>query len=256
MVDPKTVAPSRRSSVARGLAYALVLPLLSSACAGGGARAGYREHYEAGRYDLAYASAQAAAGSPGAVSEAALVAGLSAEATRDDARARLWLEPIARATSGLAPRARAGLALIERRTGDPLTAARELEAVSVQLTGHDAREAARVSAEAYDRAGRPDDARRMRDRTAGAGVGAASTGGTGMYHLQLGAYSTRGRAEQRLAEVRAAVRTAGLGEPRIEIGAREGRVLYLLHAGRFQSAEDAERARRTLGVSAIVSSGV
>lgn len=256
MVDPTAVASPRRRSLARVLACALVLPLWVSACAGGGARAGYREHYEAGRYDLAYASAQAAAGAPGAVSEAALVAGLSAEASRDDARARLWLEPIARASSGLAPRARAGLALIERRTGDPLTAARELEAVSVQLTGHDAREAARVSAEAYERAGRPDDARRMKDRAAGATPAPATIGGVGPYRLQLGAYSTRGRAEQRLAEVRAAVRTAGLGEPRIEIGAREGRVLYLLHAGRFNSADEAEQARRTLGVSAIVSSGV
>lgn len=251
MVDPLPKPPPTRIAAA----IALVLAMLSASCAGGGGSGGgYRDHFEAGRYPLAYSSAQAAAGSPGSQSEAALVAGLSAEAMRDDARARQWLEPIARGGGGLAPRARAGLALIELRTGSPLAAARELEAASVQLTGHDAREAARVAAEAYERAGRREDARRLRDRAVGAGQPAASASALGPYSLQLGAFSTRSRAEQRLAEVRAAVRTAGLGEPRIEIGSRDGRVLYLLQAGQFNSSEEAERARRSLGVSSIVAS--
>ena len=232
-----------------------MLPLLAASCAGGaGTRAGYRDHYEAGRYPLAYSSAQAAAGSPGSVSEAALVAGLAAEAMRDDMRARQWLEPIARGGGALAPRARAGLALIELRTGNPLIAARELEAASVQMTGQDAREAARVAADAYERAGRPEDARRLRDRAVGGGQALATPGAMGPYSLQLGAFSTRSRAEQRLAEVRAAVGPPGRGAPPRARGARGGRGRGRRRAGQFNTSEEADRARRTLGVSSIVAS--
>lgn len=232
-----------------------MLVLLQAGCAGGGGSAGYREHYEAGRYQLALASARAQAGGPGSTGDAALVAGLSAEAMRDDATARQWLEPIARGRGDQAARARAGLALIEFRRGDPLRAARDLETASAQLAGNDAREAARVSAMAYERAGRSDDAERMRRRSVGMVSASASRAmeiGGSSYTLQVGAYSTRSRANQRVAEVGSAVRSAGLGPARVEIATRDGRVLYLVHVGRFITEDDAERARRTLGVATIV----
>ncbi|NRA57861.1 MAG: SPOR domain-containing protein [Phycisphaerales bacterium] len=239
-----------------GLILAMWAIWIGGCSAGSGSgQATYREQYEAGMYRQALASAQARAGRPGASSEAALVAGLSAEALRDDATAKRWLEPVARGTGDRAARARAGLALIERRTGDPLRAARDLEIVSAQLGGQDAREAARVSATAYERAGRPTDAERMRRRAVGAmPAGSRTSAGfvaTG-YTLQVGAYSTRSRANQRVAEVGSAVRSAGLGPARVELASRDGPVLYLVHVGRFSTFDDAERARRTLGVSTIV----
>jgi septal ring-binding cell division protein DamX len=78
----------------------------------------------------------------------------------------------------------------------------------------------------------------------------------GGYTLQLGAYSTRSGATQRVTEVSSATRSAGLGEPTVEMATRDGRVLYLIHAGRFRTEADAERARRTLGVSAIVTEAI
>lgn len=248
------------SAPRRGLWLLLIAAAAAlAACASGGGNPGYRNHYEAGRYSLALVNARAEAGRPGGSSDAALVAGLAAEAMRDDLTARQWLEPIARGSGGTAARARAGLALIELRTGDPLTAARELEAVSAQLTGQDSREAARVAADAYERAGRTTDAERLRRRAVGM-YEVTSRGDPGFvaggYTLQLGAYSTRSGASQRVTEVSSATRSAGLGEPNVEIATRDGRVLYLIHAGRFRTQADAERARRTLGVSSIVTEAI
>ena len=76
---------------------------------------------------------------------------------------------------------------------------------------------------------------------------------TGSYTLQVGAYSTRSRANQRVAEVSSAARSAGLGEPRVEFATRNGQPLYLVQLGRFRTEGDAQRAQRTLGVSTIVS---
>ena len=239
----------------------LALSILAGGCSGGSGsgQSTYREQYEAGMYRQALASAQARAGRPGSTSEAALVAGLSAEAMRDDETARRWLEPIARGTGDLAARARAALALIELRTGDPLRAARDLEIASTQLGGQDARAAARVSAAAYERADRPIDAERMRRRAIGA-VSTGSQSSTGFaatsYTLQVGAYCTRSRANQRVAEVGSVVRSAGLGAARVELASRDGRVLYLVHVGRFSTFDDADRARRTLGVSTIVAQAI
>lgn len=237
----------------------MLASLALGACASGGGQASYREYYEAGQYGAALARAQAVEGRPGGNSDAALVAGLSAEAMRDDATARAWLQPIARGSGDRAARAQAGLALIELRTGDPLQAARQLEAASVQLDGADAREAARVAAQAYEQAGRTSDAERMRRRSVGM-FEPARTGAPGFaaggYTLQMGAYSTRTRASQRVTEVSSAARTSGLGEPRIELATRDGRVLYLVHVGRFRTQSDAERARRTLGVSSIVADAI
>lgn len=258
MVDqPLTAAPNARRPRGAALAACLALCWSLAGCASGGGsgRASYRDHYEAGRYQLALASARATAGAPGGTTDAALVAGLSAEAMRDDTTARLWLQPIARGSGDLAARARAGLALIELRTGDPLIAARELESVSLQLPGQDGREAARVAADAYERAGRASDAERLRRRSAGMFEPArASEPGyaSGNYTLQVGAYSTRSRANQRVAEVSSATRSAGLGEPRVEFATRNGQPLYLVQIGRFQTEADAQRAQRSLGITTIV----
>ncbi|MEQ8316999.1 MAG: SPOR domain-containing protein [Phycisphaerales bacterium] len=257
MVDQPLTKPT--ASRAACTLVLMLAALTLTACASGGGQSSYREYYEAGQYRAALARAQATEGRPGGNSDAALVAGLSAEALRDDATARAWLQPIARGSGDRAARAQAGLALIELRTGDPLRAARQLEAASAQLTGTDSREAARVAAQAYEQAGRQSDADRMRRRSAGTFEPATPGDATfvaGGFTLQLGAYSTRSRATQRLTEVRSAARTSGLGEPRIEMAARDGRVLYLVHVGRFRTAGDAERARRTLGVSSIVASAI
>lgn len=257
MVD-QSLTTSFRSRRALGLLLTLAAIALAG-CASGGGQPTYRDHYEAGRYSLALASAQAAAGRPGGSSDASLVAGLAAEAMRDDITARRWLEPIARGSGDTAARARAGLALIELRTGDPLTAARELEAASAQLGGQDGRDAARVAADAYERAGRSTDAERLRRRSVGMyEVTSRSDPGfvAGGYTLQLGAYSTRSGATQRVTEVSSATRSAGLGEPSVEIATRDGRVLYLIHAGRFRTQADAERARRTLSVPSIVAEAI
>ncbi len=262
MVDQTRIG-ARPTRTARwavvGVLFALTAGLTACAAGAGSGQAGYRQHYEAGRYQLALAGAQATAGRPGGSSDAALVAGLSAEAMRNDVTARQWLEPISRGSGDTAARARAGLALIELRNGDPLRAARELEAASTQLTGTDSREAARVAADAYQRAGRPADAERLRRRAvgmyepAGPGEPAPIAGG---YTLQIGAYSTRSRATQRVAEVSTATRSAGLGEPRVELATRDGRVLYLVHVGRFRTHDDANRALRTFGVSSIVAPAI
>lgn len=252
--------PLTMSSARPGLWLLLVAAATTiTACATGGGQPSYRDHYEAGRYSLALASARATAGRPGGTSDASLVAGLAAEAMRDDLNARRWLEPIARGSGDTAARARAGLALIELRTGDPLTAARELEAASAQMSGQDGRDAARVAADAYERAGRRTDAERLRRRAVGMDEATSRSDPgfvAGGYTLQLGAYSTRSGATQRVTEVSSATRTSGLGEPRVEIATRNGRVLYLIHAGRFRTQADAERARRTLGVSAIVTEAI
>lgn len=258
MVDqsPTVARPARTiRRAAVSVFLALIAGIPGCAANAGSGQASYRDHYEAGRYQMALASARASAGGPGGSSDAALVAGLSAEAMRDDTTARQWLEPIARGSGDTAARARAGLALIELRTGDPLRAARELEAASTQLSGPDSREAARVAADAYERASRPADAERLRRRAVGMD-GPTDTAelpqAAGGYTLQIGAYSTRSRATQRVAEVSTATRSAGLGEPRVEMAARDGKVLYLVQVGRFRTQEDATRAMRTLGVSSIV----
>jgi len=231
-----------RGAVALGLAG-----LWLASCAA--QQPSYDGYYARGRYEQAYASAVAVARAPGGVDRASLTAGLAAEALRRDDRARAWLTPIARRGSGeLAARARAGLALIELRTGDAARAGRELEAAAAELDGAAGRRAASAAAEAYRRAGLDADAARA-GRLARGLLTQADGGG---YTLQVGAYSTRSRAQRRAAEVVAAARASGLGPPRVEALSRGGERLYSVRVGRFASEADAARALRTLGVEAIV----
>ncbi|MEO1009538.1 MAG: SPOR domain-containing protein [Planctomycetota bacterium] len=213
---------------------------------------GYRDAYAGGRYHAAISGARAAAGSPGSTNEAALTTGLAHEALGNDAEARAWLGPIARGGDAtMAAHASAGLALIDLRRGRTLQAAEALDSASLRMRGTAARDAARVAADAYERAGRPDDADRLRTRAAGlADAGGRASGGG--FAVQVGAYSTRHRAQQRAAELRASARASGFGDPRVEPGGTSRRPLYHVRIGRFRTEDDANRARRLLGGESIV----
>jgi len=241
---------------------ALAAVTLSVSCAGS-RQAGYVRDYQAGRHAAAYRAARAAAVTETGADreEAALIAGLAAQALGDDRAAEEWLSPLRSSRNrSIAGRARAGLGLLAAERGEHERAAALLSAASLMLRGDDAARAAYHAGESLRALGHDDEARREYRRAATVAhddvLRRAATGrlsGRG-YTVQLGAFKSRRNADRARREATAAAVGLGFGSPRIVVSQRHGRAVYLVQVGEFATSEAAQRARERLGLDSIVAS--
>jgi tetratricopeptide (TPR) repeat protein len=233
------------------------------ACGGGGARSAgapgdaYIEQYKHGQYLQAKAGAEKkmASSSGLARDQAALIAGLSAQAEGQRAEAKRLLRPLL--THGdreLAGRAGAALGLIAQEEGDKRGAADLLTEAASKLTGDEAAKAAMYGGDMLLSLGRKEAANaqyasgmrtavseslkgELRERLAG-----------WRFTVQLGAFSSFGNAERRAGQVRETARTGGAGEPRILTEVNKGKTMYTVQVGEFVSRQEAAAVKTRLGL--------
>lgn len=270
----------RRVARTIALSLSLIAPLcLLPACASSGANASasIAEDYEAGRYEEAYKRATQVAerGSGKAKEEAALYAGLSAQRLGDTANAEKYLTPLTRsADRSIAGRASAALGLLEMDNGNHRGAVTLFNAASNDLTGDDAARAAFYEGQcwetlgdtgkaedAYTRASGMANNQRLRDDIdarladlSGGGMGGATVagGGSGGYSIQLGLFSNRANADRLAQSSAGTAQSLGLGAPRVAAKRdAQGRQMWAVFVGRFQTLEEASRLRKNFGGGAF-----
>lgn len=239
----------------------LVLGALVGGCAGSiGSNPGYVSDYESGRYSEAQHRATLVSRDPGRNMEASLIAGLAAYELGDDAEARRWLMPVTRASDReLAGRAAATLGLLARTRSDHENAAAFLSQACSHLTGNEAARAGLHAGDAYRALGRIDAARMQYHLALALAsdpelISSLKTRtDTTAYTVQVGAYRSLDNAKRSRNELAAKTDRLGLGIPQVVIDqAPGGQSLYLVQVGEFTSRRDADDARRSLGISSIV----
>lgn len=183
--------------------------------------------------------------------QAAYLAGLSAYQMRNLDEAELRLVAATRSgdarTAGSAKAMLGQVRLDQRR---PREAASLFEDAARQLTGHDAAEARRYAAIAHQQAGNTTAANQW--AAAGTSGGTSSAGrhqtSSGVFALQVGAFSDRERANQAANDASRLADSNGLGPVKIIPSSdRRGRPLYLVQFGSFSSRDSAARTRSHLG---------
>lgn len=258
----------------------------------------YAESYRTGRYADSYDAASAAYLTSGGKSkdDAALIAGLSAQAMNRNEDAERWLNLVVRTSDrGISGRAGAALGLIAQERKQHAEAARLLSDAGDKLGGDEGARAYMYAGDSYRALGKSDEAQSMyrradsaADRDAhlrgmiatrltgggpkpeevgrpGAAVVAspprpAATGklltsnaATGSYTLQVGAFSTKQRADKQAAGTKVRAARLGLGVPRIVTTTdKAGKQLYAVRIGRFPTLDSANNARRSFGSDARV----
>ncbi|MCH2135803.1 MAG: SPOR domain-containing protein [Phycisphaerales bacterium] len=201
------------------------------------------------RYDRGlYATAQQMAGAVADASrgreadEAAWVAGLSA--MHQDAQhpaARRWLGKVAASTDpSLRARAEAMLGELDRREGDWRGALRHYEAAWPGLDAAQQRNAAQAAISALRAAGDVPGMESWQHRLSGSDAAPTSGGWT----LQAGAFRSRNGADSHRRSVERQSRGHALGDARLHRTTRNGRDLWLVHVGAFDSRAQAESARQ------------
>ena len=243
--------------------------------------------FESGAYQAAYDSASLEAGSMRSVrrSEAALIAGLSAQALSKDADAIRWLSPLKDDADGqIAGRSCAALGLIAQQRGEHDSAAQYLSRAGRKLQGDDAARAWMYASDSYRALGRANEASDAlakakdmvrNDDALGALIADRAAGGTPRpvagpvfgaprarpqatmrtgptnFTVQAGAYaslSTAQRTSQQIARKGHASRIVQIG--------KSGKTLYAVRVGSFSSKSAAENVRKTVGSGAIVTAAV
>lgn len=259
------------------------------------AESDYAEDYRTGRYADAYDSASAAYLTSGAKrkDDAALIAGLSAQAMNRNADAERWLNLVSRSPDrAVAGRAAATLGLIAQERKQHEEAARLLSDAGDKLGGDESARAYMYAGDSYRALAKDDVAQAMYRRAdaavdhdahlramiatrltgggpAAAQVGApsravpsattqtarypGSTAATGAYTIQVGAFSTRQRADKQAASSKVRAASLGLGVPRVvPTTDRSGKLLYAVRIGRYPTLDAANSARRSFGSDARV----
>ncbi|MBL9001898.1 MAG: SPOR domain-containing protein [Phycisphaerae bacterium] len=233
----------------------------------------YVKDFENGRYAAAYESAskQATLGSGPRKDQAALIAGLSAQALNRDSDAEKYLGMVKdNADPKIAGQAGAALGLLASEQGRYAEAADYLAKAGRKLEGDDAARAFMYSGDAYKSLGQTTEARGMwslaqtkvlkdaglrvmiGDRLAAASNPPPTTkppavGGPAQFTVQVGAFSSYTNAQKQLSRFRA------YGEPRVvETTDKSGKQLFAVRVGRFATRPEAERVKNTIGAEARV----
>ncbi|MDY7110080.1 MAG: SPOR domain-containing protein [Planctomycetota bacterium] len=207
--------------------------------------------YEAGRYTLAHRQAGQAMHSAGAIERerATYLAGLSAyRLGRLDEAERLLLTAARSADAAMAAKARAGLGLIRLDQDRPAEAARLFQQAEADLSGADARQAARYADAACLQAGLPAPHPAHASPRVGRSTAleTASNDAT-TFALQVGAFRDRRRAERAAAGADPVADEGGLGRVRIIPRFDDrGRRLYVVQLGSFTSRREAAAVRTRL----------
>lgn len=260
---------------------ALGLAIASVACEGGPQKAdagdnrSYTQLYEAREYGRAYTMASKAAesGTPGERERAMLVAGLAADRMDRHAEAERRLEPLLKSEDPrVAGTAAATLGLNAQSKGQHNQAADLLSQAANKLSGDDKANAAMYAGDSLLALSRTADAKasyttaasvvkdsalrsEISNRLANLKLPAQAPvigGGSGTYTIQLGSYAEFSRANTQAARARPGVVSAGLPNPRIVQTSKAGKVMYAVRVGRFNTRDDAERARQRLGKDGLV----
>ena len=264
----------RRRSIAR-FARAVALALAAAGCSGAkhespgappsvrAARDGYMREYELGRYPSAYEQAsQAAATDEGAArDQAALIAGLSAQALKRESDARRWLAPLTtNSDREIAGRASAGLGLLEQEKGNHARAAELLASAGSRLDGDDGARAAYHAGESMGAIGQANSARlqyeaslakvtdpRLRTQIQRR-LDKVKPGG---FTVQLGAFSSRANAEKSVRSAAATAARLNLGQPTISERPGVRGTVYVVQVGRFATRDQAAQARTSFGGATV-----
>lgn len=261
---------ARNSNMTTWARWAAVVGLILAATLGGCASQNkapsandYAGLYAQGRYSDAYDAAVKVAGTPrGGSPQAALIAGLSAQALGREEDASRWLMPLVdNADPNVAGKSAAALGLILKEQGQYSKAGILLEKAATRLPDDDdaaralmyagdARRAIHLEAQAqalYARA--KDKAIRdvglkgaIADRLAGAGMPA----GTGKWSVQAGAFSELSKAHA------LASRLSSKGASRVVPLTKAGKRLYYVRVGRYGTKPEADTVRKAVGVGAFV----
>lgn len=225
----------------------------------------YAALYSQGRYSDAYDSAVKVAGTPkGGSPQAALIAGLSAQALNRNEDAARWLTPLVdHADPNVAGKSGAALGLIAKERGENSKAAMLLEKASSRLQDDDAARALmyagdakrslRLETEAHalylrarDKATR-DVALKgaIAERLVGIGKGSAPSG-SGNWSVQAGVFSSAAKAQAMMRQV------SSKGPARLVTITKGGQRLYYVRVGRYATKAEADLAKRNLGSAGFV----
>ena len=237
----------------------------------------YIQMFETGQYANAYGASAAAADKASGTTrnEAALVAGLSAQALNRNAEAVRWLRPLAASPDPtLAGKSNAALGLIAAERGEHEEAARMLTIAGEKLAGDESARASMYAGDSWGSLGQrenataaythaqqrvtSDDGLRIMigDRlragpnapattTATAPIGAIPSRGPTLT-VQIGAWTSLSTARRQAQKV---ARTANV---RIVPILKDNKRLYAVRVGKFSSREAAEQVKGIVGGSAVV----
>jgi len=265
----------------RGVAYVVTATLviaLLAACSRDGKSAGssdYVKAYDSGRYADAFvgASAAAARGSGVKRDNAALIAGLSAQALNRNAEAEKFLRPlIANPDPVFSGEAGAAVGLIAAEQGDHTQAATLLSAAGRKLQADGAARAFMYAGDSYKSSGKTAEARGMwslaqtkvaTDSSLRVMIGdrlskatsspikpatpvAAKNAAGNIFCVQVGAFSSFTNAQKQLGRFRS------YGAPRVVEVDRGGQTLFTVRVGNYTDRAEADRVAKNIGAEAKV----
>ena len=211
--------------------------------------------YRAGRYAQSYEQAAKLAGGPSrrTADEAAYMAGMSAyRLKRDDDALKHLVKLTDHRDDAIAGPAGATVGLIFAKRGQHDRALSYYSKAIRRLSGNDQAQAYYHMAITEQKLGRFAQARPHLILAAANATdpdlraAAEHRIQTAGFTLQFGAYSLQRNADQRIREVGAVVRQAGLGDPRVVALESAGRKLYHVQAGRFGTYDAALSAKQRL----------
>ncbi len=246
---------------------ALLLACTLAGCSSGQKASGKSDYmvlYSTGQYARAYDEASRVAGglrSGSQKNEAALIAGLSAQALNRNNDADRWLRPLLTiGDDAVAGQAAAALGLIAAEQNLHRQAADLLTDAATKLKGDNAARSAMYAGDSYRALKQEADAQKSYSRAMGlvqtdsqlrTMIAARQQGpapqpmsspGVQTWSVQVGAFTNRFNAQREVDKLRTR------GEARIvEIKDKNGRPLYAVRLGRYPSKSQAEAVRRSLG---------
>jgi tetratricopeptide (TPR) repeat protein len=262
------------------LAASIALAMLATGCASSGPRGrgsgDYVRSFEAGRYAEAYdlASKASQKGTGFKRDQAALIAGLSAQALNRNAEAEKFLEPLV--TSGdpkVNAEASAALGLVYAEAGKHDQAVELLSKAGRDLEGDQAARAFMYAGDSYKSLGKTSEARgmwslaqtkvtndaglrvRIGDRLSaattpptppGPGTAPIKSPAATQFTVQVGAFSNFTNAQKQLSRFRA------YGSPRVVEVNRGGKKLFVVRVGQYNNRTDADRVAKNIGAEAKV----
>lgn len=270
-------SPSPRRSPLRsalGAAVVSILIAVAAGCGSGGkgpaGNPNYIQDYEAKRFQQAYDGAKAAApklkGTP--KEQALLIQAESAHALNRNTESKQLLRPLTESRDArIAGQSAATLGLIYQEEGNYEEGVKFLTQASNTLDGDAAARASMYAGDCLKSQGKTADARQMYEKAESEvrtdsslrgmiadRLSGGSTPGVGKFSLQVGAYSTRQRAQAQADRLRQKATDLGLGSPAIVETSSKGKTLFTVRIGRFTSREAAQKAARGLGVDATIKS--
>lgn len=259
---------------------------------GGGGQTNYAELYSAGQFGEAQdAAAAVAKNTSGPEKERAqLIAGLAANARDRDFEAEPFLRPLLGSSDpSISGRAGAGMGLIAQRAGQHAKAIDLFTESAGKSEGAQAARAWLYAGDSYRSLGEDAKSREayakavplassdaallaliesrktppsvvvgptIRSGSTPPGgtrtLGTSAAGSQGRFTLQVGAYSSRQRAQATADKLLQVTTGLGLGAPRVIDTRVKGKSVTVVQIGRFATQEAAETARRRVGSGAFV----